>query len=114
MSQITSKKPQIPSPFKMSAKSNLPTHPIQDPKLKTIVSKASQNKTTAKQILNKVKPSREPPQIKDPFAGLKKLKVETKKENIKKGQDTEEEDYEKEKQRQEELLALLIGDIMSG
>ena len=75
-----------------------------------ILSKKSPSKTTLSQekksILEKMKTSREPPQIIDPFIGLKKLKVEPKKET--------EKDLEREKQRQEKLLALLIKDIMKG
>ena len=112
MSQIISTKPQIFSGFKMSSKPSLFNSPVQssDPKLKTSPGKTSQKKTPVKQILEKIRTSREPPQINDPFAGLKKLKVEPRKEHNKDA----EADYEKEKQKQEELLALLIDDIMSG
>ncbi len=109
MSQMISNKPQIFPAFKVSPKPNLPAKPS-DSHLKATPIKEAQKKTPVKEILEKMKTSREPPQIKDPFVVLKKLKVEPKKENVR----VTEEDGEKEKQREEELLALLIDDIMSG
>jgi len=99
MSQIITPKINIMSSKKTPLKTPLPIQ---------------KEKKSIPKILEKIKTSREPPQINDPFIGLKKLKVEPKQENIKKTQDREEEDSEKEKQRQDELLALLIDDIMSG
>lgn len=71
---------------------------------KTPVPVKKDKKSIAK-ILETMRTSREPPQIKDPFINLKKLKVEPK---------MTEKDHEREKKRQEKLLTLLIKDIMSG
>jgi len=93
---------------KMSQVINLKTNVISSKKTPWKTTPPIQKeKNSIQNILEKIKTSREPPQINDPFICLKKLKVEPKQEET-------EKDYEKEKQRQDELLALLIGDIMSG
>ncbi len=90
MSQITTPKINILSSKKTPSKTALPI---------------KKDKKSIAQILEMMRTSREPPQIKDPFINLKKLKVEPK---------MTEKDHEREKKRQEKLLALLIKDIMKG